>query len=106
MKMRGVLRSMPCDRPKLSKGYLAGTASEESNLLRSANFYRDHDIDLRLATRVAVIDVKNQHVELADGNRGKTTGTGYRVLPNASDQVNNPNKILALAPIRRGGAVL
>jgi hypothetical protein len=39
-------------------------------------------------------------------NRGKTTGTGYRALPNASDQVNNTNKILVLAPIRRGAAEL
>ena len=32
--------SPPCDRPNLSKGYLAGTASEESNLLRPAEFYK------------------------------------------------------------------
>ncbi len=76
--------SMPCDRPNLSKGYLAGTASEESNLLRPANFYRDHDIDLRLATRVAVIDVKNQHVELADGGRPPY---GALLLATGSDPV-------------------
>ena len=61
--------SMPCDRPNLSKGYLAGTASDESNLLRSAKFYKDHKIDLHLGARVARVDVANRHVELADGSR-------------------------------------
>jgi NADPH-dependent 2,4-dienoyl-CoA reductase/sulfur reductase-like enzyme/nitrite reductase/ring-hydroxylating ferredoxin subunit len=61
--------SAPCDRPNLSKGYLAGTASEESNLLRSAEFYREHEIDLHLNARVAAIDVRTGHVELADGSR-------------------------------------
>src|SRR6185312_6645748 len=59
--------SMPCDRPNLSKGYLAGTASDESNLLRSAKFYKEHEIDLHLRTRVAAIDVRGGHVELTDG---------------------------------------
>ncbi len=61
--------SMPCDRPNLSKGYLAGTASDESNLLRSAKFYKDHKIDLHLGARVARVDVANRYVELADGRR-------------------------------------
>jgi apoptosis-inducing factor 3 len=61
--------SMPCDRPNLSKGYLAGAASDESNLLRSAKFYRDHKIDLRLGVRVVAIDIGSGHVELADGSR-------------------------------------
>ena len=61
--------SVPCDRPNLSKGYLAGTASEESNLLRPAKFYREHEIDLHLGARVAAIDVRTGHVELADGSR-------------------------------------
>jgi NADPH-dependent 2,4-dienoyl-CoA reductase/sulfur reductase-like enzyme/nitrite reductase/ring-hydroxylating ferredoxin subunit len=62
-------QSLPCDRPNLSKGYLAGTASEESNLLRPAKFYSEHKIDLQLAARVAGIDTSSGHVELADGSR-------------------------------------
>ena len=61
--------SMPCDRPNLSKGYLAGTASDESNLLRPAKFYREHEIDLHLGARVAAIDVSSGQVKLADGSR-------------------------------------
>ena len=61
--------SIPCDRPNLSKGYLAGVASDESNLLRSAKFYKDHKIDLHLGARVAAIDIRSRYVELADGSR-------------------------------------
>jgi len=61
--------SLPCDRPILSKGYLAGAASEESNLLRSADFYKDSEIDVRLNVRVSAIDIRNGHVEMVDGDR-------------------------------------
>ncbi|MEG3148244.1 FAD-dependent oxidoreductase, partial [Sphingomonas sp. RT2P30] len=59
--------TLPCDRPNLSKGYLAGTASDASNILRSAEFYKEHDIDLRLGARVTAIDTATRRVELADG---------------------------------------
>ena len=61
--------SLPCDRPNLSKGYLAGVASEESNLLRSAQFYNEQKIDLHLGGRVAAIDIHNGRVEMVDGAR-------------------------------------
>jgi apoptosis-inducing factor 3 len=59
--------SGPCDRPNLSKGYLAGAASDDSNPLRSAGFYREHRVELKLDARVAAIDAAGRRVELADG---------------------------------------
>lgn len=46
----------PCDRPNLSKDYLAGTAPEDWIPLRGADYYREQAIDLQLGTRVARID--------------------------------------------------
>lgn len=60
--------SLPCDRPNLSKGYLAGTASDDANLLRSASFYAEHEIEMRLGTRVAAIDTVRKRVTLEDGS--------------------------------------
>jgi NADPH-dependent 2,4-dienoyl-CoA reductase/sulfur reductase-like enzyme len=61
--------SLPADRPNLSKDYLAGRASEEWALLRSADFYRENGIDVRLNTRVVRIDTGQRAIELADGSR-------------------------------------
>jgi apoptosis-inducing factor 3 len=47
----------PCDRPNLSKDYLAGTAPEDWLPLRPAGFYQEQDIDLQLRAEVTEIDV-------------------------------------------------
>ena len=59
----------PCDRPNLSKDYLAGNAPEEWIPLRSDDWYRDRSIELRLETRVRAIDVQERSVELESGER-------------------------------------
>ena len=61
--------SRPCDRPNLSKGFLAGTAAAESNPLRSWAFYQENGIDLKLNAPVAAIDTNNRQLRLADGSR-------------------------------------
>ena len=61
--------SAPCDRPNLSKGYLTGTAPDDSNPLRTAEFYQAQDIELKLGARVGSIDTGARHVELTDGTR-------------------------------------
>lgn len=60
--------SLPCDRPNLSKDYLAGTAPEEWIALRSTEFYRERRIDLKLNARVAAIDTVGRQVQLEDGS--------------------------------------
>jgi apoptosis-inducing factor 3 len=67
--MLGADESAPCDRPMLSKGYLAGTSSADSTLLRSGEFYREQKIDLQLNSRVCTINPVERFVELVNGNR-------------------------------------
>ena len=60
--------ALPYDRPNLSKNYLAGTAPEEWLPLRSADFYREQDIDLQLQSPVTAIDTRRRQVAMADGS--------------------------------------
>jgi NADPH-dependent 2,4-dienoyl-CoA reductase/sulfur reductase-like enzyme/nitrite reductase/ring-hydroxylating ferredoxin subunit len=61
--------SVPCDRPNLSKDYLAGNAPEEWVPLRPPEFYREHGIELHLGARVTAIDRTSRRLDLEDGSR-------------------------------------
>jgi NADPH-dependent 2,4-dienoyl-CoA reductase/sulfur reductase-like enzyme/nitrite reductase/ring-hydroxylating ferredoxin subunit len=60
-------RSVPYDRPNLSKDYLAGTAPEEWIPLHPEDFYAERKIELRLGARVTAIDPQNRTVACEDG---------------------------------------
>ena len=57
----------PYERPPLSKGHLRG--EEAPTFVHNEDFYADHDIDLRVGTRVTAIHPQRAQVEAADGER-------------------------------------
>jgi NADPH-dependent 2,4-dienoyl-CoA reductase/sulfur reductase-like enzyme/nitrite reductase/ring-hydroxylating ferredoxin subunit len=59
----------PCDRPNLSKDYMAGTAPEEWIPLKGDDYYRDRAIDLRLGLEIAAIDPRAGEVATVSGER-------------------------------------
>ena len=60
--------SPPCDRPNLSKDYLAGTAQEDWIPLRApSEYYDEQRIDLLLNSRVSSLDLQHKRVQLDGG---------------------------------------
>ena len=60
-------KDAPCDRPNLSKDYLAGNAPEEWMPLRPSGWYEEQAIDLRLGMEVEAINSGDRIVRCADG---------------------------------------
>lgn len=61
--------SAPCDRPNLSKDFLAGNAQDDWIPLRTPEFYSERAIDLVLNARVAALDTQRKEAVLDDGRR-------------------------------------
>ena len=71
----------PYDRPPLSKGYLLGSTEREKIYIHPAQWHTEHDIDLRLGTRVTEIDRAAHQVRTAQGEttrlRQAAAGDGF-----------------------------
>jgi NADPH-dependent 2,4-dienoyl-CoA reductase/sulfur reductase-like enzyme/nitrite reductase/ring-hydroxylating ferredoxin subunit len=76
--------SLPYDRPNLSKDYLAGTAQANWVSLRSPEFYSQHEIQLKLATRAMAIEPTAQTVTLSDGT---TLSYGMLLLATGAEPI-------------------
>jgi 3-phenylpropionate/trans-cinnamate dioxygenase ferredoxin reductase subunit len=59
---------LPYERPPLSKEYLAGKKALDDFTVDTADWYREHDVDLRLGTEVTTIDRASHTVGFADGD--------------------------------------
>ena len=78
--------SLPYARPELSKGYLLGGKAMADLLVHPADFYAEHDIEVRTATTVAWLDRATSQVQLSGGESLAydrlllTTGAAPRML--------------------------
>ncbi|HTF71841.1 MAG TPA: FAD-dependent oxidoreductase [Edaphobacter sp.] len=77
----------PCDRPNLSKDFLAGTAPEEWIPLRPPEWYSGRNIDLVLNSRAMSLDTKQKKITTEDG---KTYEYGALLLATGADPVELP----------------
>jgi len=73
----------PYERPPLSKGYLLGKENRESVFVHSADWYPEHNVDLRTGVTVAMIDPAAHLVTFDGGTIGYdklllTTGASAR----------------------------
>jgi NAD(P)H-nitrite reductase large subunit len=59
--------SIPYERPPLSKGFLAGKDTEASILINGEDFYREHEIEIKLGCEVDGVDPTRKSVHLRSG---------------------------------------
>jgi 3-phenylpropionate/trans-cinnamate dioxygenase ferredoxin reductase subunit len=65
----GAETELPYERPPLSKDYLMGKHGRDKLRVHPADWYPEHDVDLRLGIRVTGIDAGSREVTLSDGER-------------------------------------
>ncbi len=78
---------LPYERPPLSKDYLAGEAEFDDALVAPADWYAEHDVEVRMGTEAVAIRRDTTEVELADGER---VGYDALVLATGSEPVVPP----------------
>ena len=106
----------PYQRPPLSKAYLLGDMTLERLFLRPEAFYHEHDITLRLHTKVDAIDRARREISIGDetltyDDLVLTTGSSPRRLPASIGGglknvyvVRDLSDVDAMAPQFTGGA--
>jgi apoptosis-inducing factor 3 len=99
----------PCDRPNLSKDFLAGTAPEEWIPLRPPEWYSERNIDLVLNSRATSLDTKQKKITTEDG---KTYEYGALLLATGADPVKlslegaTPSQIFYLRSLADSKAIV
>ncbi len=99
----------PCDRPNLSKDFLAGTAAEEWLPLRPPEWYSERKIGLVLNSRVTSLDTTRNTISTEDG---KTYAYGALLLATGSDPVKlplegaNPSQVFYLRSLADSKAIV
>ncbi len=91
---------LPYHRPPLSKAYLTSEDGIEANLLKSADSYKNENINLNLGLTVSAINRNDKTVVLSDGNMQKydklVLATGARPLIPPIPGIDNARHVYPL----------
>jgi NADPH-dependent 2,4-dienoyl-CoA reductase/sulfur reductase-like enzyme/nitrite reductase/ring-hydroxylating ferredoxin subunit len=99
----------PCDRPNLSKDFLAGNAQDDWIPLRPPDWYSGRKVDLVLNSRVVSLDTKQKKIATEDG---KTYEYGALLLATGADPVHltlegaKPSQVLYLRSFADSKAIV
>jgi 3-phenylpropionate/trans-cinnamate dioxygenase ferredoxin reductase subunit len=108
----GAEEERPYERPPLSKGFLLGRDPRDSAFVHDEGWYREHDVDLRLGTKVTSIDRAARRVELGSGESLPyqrlliTTGASPRRLDVPGGDMDGVLYLRTLADSERLGGAL
>jgi len=97
---------LPYQRPPLSKKFLAGELEIQRLYIRQERFYAEHDVEVRLATRVEEIERAQQSVLLSDGSRLSydrlllATGSRVRKLDIAGAELKGVHYLRTIDDVR------
>jgi NADPH-dependent 2,4-dienoyl-CoA reductase/sulfur reductase-like enzyme len=61
-------RALPYERPPLSKSFLSGKDTEDSILINSSEWYREHGIEVKLQTFIEDADLKKKRLRALSGD--------------------------------------
>jgi 3-phenylpropionate/trans-cinnamate dioxygenase ferredoxin reductase subunit len=98
---------LPYQRPPLSKKYLSGALEKDRLLLRHADHYAQHAVDLRLGFAVSNLDPAARRVEITDGSHVEydrlllATGSRPRTLPVLGAELAGVHYLRTVADVDR-----
>jgi 3-phenylpropionate/trans-cinnamate dioxygenase ferredoxin reductase subunit len=98
---------LPYQRPPLSKKFLAGTLERDRLLIRHAEHYAEHAVDMRLGFAAVGIDRVRQRVEVADGSHADydhlllATGSRARTIPVPGAGLSGVHYLRTFADVER-----
>ncbi len=96
---------IPYQRPPLSKAFLAGDLTVERLYFKPENFYPDHDVTMKLSTRVNSIDPAAHTVTTAEGETLEysklilATGSRVRQLPIPGNDLDGVHYLRNIADV-------
>jgi 3-phenylpropionate/trans-cinnamate dioxygenase ferredoxin reductase subunit len=98
---------LPYQRPPLSKKFLAGTLERDRLLIRHAEHYAEHGVDMRLGFAAVSIDRARRRVEMTDGSHATydrlllATGSAARLIPVPGAELAGVHYLRTVADVER-----